>query len=92
MTLIFNEIIGTKFEENCVKQDEISRNHREVVNLFIVYKLDTRPRYLSTDFALDDCLFEAVKLSKNVCKDKYSYSGIGLDARWVFPFPIEWVR
>ena len=83
MTLIFNEIIETKFEESCVKQDEISRNHREVVNLLIVYKLDTWPRDLNTDLALDGCLFGVVKLSKNICKDKYSYSGsgIGLDAR-----------
>ena len=52
------------------------------MNLLIVYKLDTWPRDLNTDFALDGCLFGVVKLSKNICKDKFSYSGsgIGLDA------------
>ena len=35
------------------------------------------------DFTLKDCLFGAVKLTKNADPDKYSYSGygIGLDFR-----------
>ena len=44
-----------------------------VVNLFIV-----------TNFIIKDCLFGAVKLTKNSDPDKYSYSGfdIGFDSRF----------
>ena len=45
-----------------------------MVNLFIVYKLDTWSRNLNTDFTLVDCLFRAVKLTKNANTDKYNYS------------------
>ena len=41
-----------------------------VVNLFIVYELDTWSRDLNTDFTLKDCLFEDVKLTKKADPDK----------------------
>ena len=31
------------------------------------------------DFILDECLFGAVKLTKNAITDKYGYSGCGID-------------
>ena len=42
----------------------------------VVYELDTWSRYLhyNADFTLDDCLFGAVKLTKNVNPNKYEYS------------------
>ena len=48
-----------------------------MVNLFIVYELDTWSRDLSTDVTLKDCLFGAVKLTKNADTDKYKYSSYG---------------
>ena len=44
---------------------------------------------LTFDFALENCLFGAVKLNKNADIDKYKYSGydIGFDARGTFLFP-----
>ena len=55
-------------------------------NFFIVYKLDAGSRDLNSDFTLKDCLFEGVKLAKNVDPDKYVYTGygIGLDSRSEF--------
>ena len=47
---------------NCSTQDVFT--HRNAVNLLIVYELD-------------ECLFGAVKLTKNADTDKYSYSGYG---------------
>ena len=44
---------------------------RHAVNLFIVYELTTWSRLLNTVFPLGDCLFGAVKLTKNSHKDKY---------------------
>ena len=43
---------------------------------------DTWSRDLNKDFALGDCLFVVMKLTKNVDPDKYKYSccAIGFDA------------
>ena len=43
-------------------------------------------KILNADFTLKDCLFGAVKLTKNADPDKYSYSryGIGFDSRSLF--------
>ena len=39
--------------------------HKNAVNLYISYRLDTWSRDLNTDFELDNCFFGAVKLTKN---------------------------
>ena len=46
-------------------------------------------RNLNTDFALGNCLFGSVKLTKNADLDKYKYSGygIGFDSRSEFSLP-----
>ena len=49
--------------------------YKEVVNLYISYKLDEWSKDLNTDFALGNCLFGAVKLTKNSDPDKFEYSG-----------------
>ena len=84
--LLFITGIGTKYKGNCLAQDNMCFTHRNVVNLFIVYKLGTWARHLNTDFTLDDCLFEAVKLTNNADPGTHEYSGygIGFDARSQF--------
>ena len=60
-----------------------------MANSFIVYELDTGSRDLDTDFFLNDCLFGAVKLTKNADTDRYKYSGygIGFDSQSGFSLP-----
>ena len=60
-----------------------------MANLFIVYELDTWSQYLNADFTLKDCLFGAVKITKNAGPDKYVYTayGTGFDSRSEFPLP-----
>ena len=60
-----------------------------MVNLFIVYELDTWSRDLNTESTLKDCLFRAVKLIKNADTDrcKYSSYGIGFDWQSAFSLP-----
>ena len=65
------------FTGSCLKQVKKNFNPRNVVNVFIVYELDVQSQDLKTDFARRDCLFGAVKLTKNANSDKYSYSGYG---------------
>ena len=45
----------------------------KVINLYISQALFPWLRNLNTDFALDNCLFGSVKLTKNADPDKYKY-------------------
>ena len=56
LTYIHNFKITVNFEEICLKQDKIYLICGNVVNFFIVYKLDIRSRELDTDFTLKDSL------------------------------------
>ena len=69
-----------------MKQYKATFTHRNVANLLISYELDTWSRDLSTEFTLGDCLFGAVKLTKNADCGKYGCSdyGTGSDARSQF--------
>ena len=49
-----------------------------LLNLFIVYELDSWPSDLNTNFTLGSCLFGCAKLTKNTDPDKYSYNGYGV--------------
>ena len=52
--------------------------HKKLVNLCISYILHTCSRDLNVDFTLGNCLFVAVKLTKNADPDKYWYNGYGI--------------
>ena len=63
-----------KFKGSCLKQkDQAAFTPKNVINVFIIYELDSWPRDLNTDFTLRGCLFGGVKLTKNPDPDKYSY-------------------
>ena len=57
-----------------------------MVNIFIVYELNTWSRDLNTEFTLKKCLFASVKLTKNADTDKYKYSSnsVGFDSQSAF--------
>ena len=79
-----NSRIRLKFKGSCLKQeDKGAFTPKNVVNLFIVYELDTWSENLSTDFTLKYSFFRSVKLTKKDHPDKYKYSGyaIGFDSR-----------
>ena len=63
------------FKGICLKQMSVSFLHKNVLNFYISCKLDTWSKYLSTNFTLGNCLFGALKLTKNADLDKYKYSG-----------------
>ena len=69
-----------------LKQDKITFNHKKVVNIYIVYELDKI--YVKTSSMLVNCLFGAVRLTKNSDIDnKYSVYGIGFDRRGAYLLP-----
>ena len=53
------------FYGNFLKQDSVFL-HKNVVNLYIAYKLNTWSGDLNTDLTLGDCLFGAAKLTKKM--------------------------
>ena len=67
------------FNGNLLKRHSVSFIHKNVVEiLYISWKLDTWSKDTNTDFALDNSLFESVKLTKNADPDHYRYSGYGI--------------
>ena len=60
-----------------------------VVNVFIVYELDSWAWDLNTDFTSGGCLVGVVKLTKNADPEKYLYSGygIGFDTQIEYSLP-----
>ena len=62
---------------------------KKTVNIYIVYDINLWNYRDSSDAALGNSLFGAVKLVKNADIDKYKYSGygIGFDMKRTFSFP-----
>ena len=63
--------IRLRFEGRCLKQEDTTPfTLSNIVNLFIVYELDSWASDLNIDFTLDGCLFGGVKLTKTADPDK----------------------
>ena len=83
---------GTKtrveFNGSCLKQDIATFNHKKVVNIYIVYEI-SKSINISDYPTLENCLFGAASLAKNVDIDRYGNSGycIGFDRHGSFSFP-----
>ena len=77
-----------KFNGSCWKQEKIIYTHREIVNIYIVYKIDKNDN-TSSDPKLEKCLFDSVSLTKNYDIGKYQYSGYGtgFDKHGFLPHP-----
>ena len=75
------------FSKHCLINNNISIP-KKVINLYMSYKLVPELRNFNTDFALNNCLFRSVKLTKNADPDKYKCSGygIGFNSRSEFLF------
>ena len=46
-----------------------------IINLHIVYELNTSQRNSNTNFTLKSCIFGTVKLTRNADKSKFTYNG-----------------
>ena len=81
--------IRVKFSGSCLKQDKITYTHEKIVNIYIVYEVNSKDNTITSDFTSENCLFGAVTLTKNVNIDRYGYSGygIGFDRKGSFSFP-----
>ena len=66
------------FNGSCLKQDEFTYSHGKIVNICTVYDLQSTRNY-NADFTLENCLFGAVKVTKNADVNKYKYFGYGIE-------------
>ena len=80
--------IRVKFSGSCLKQDKITYTHGKIVNIYTVYEINKKDNTIISDLTLENCLFGAVTLTKNVNIDRYGYSGygIGFDRKGIFSF------
>ena len=66
-----------KFSGSCLKQDKVTCNHGNIVNIYIVYEINKKDNTVISDPTLENCLFGAVTLTKTDDIEKYKYSGCG---------------
>ena len=69
--------IGENFNGSCLKQDKIGYTHKTIVNIYIVCEI-TKNNPISSYPTYENCLFGAVKLTKNSDIDKYKCFGYGI--------------
>ena len=69
--------MGIKLDKDLLA---VERNNyaSKIVNVYITYNLDARPRNPTNNFKFKNCLFGATSLVKNSDKEKYAYSGYGI--------------
>ena len=81
--------VRVRLNGSCLKQNKFTYTHGKIVNIYIVYEVNKKGSTTSSDPTLENCLFGAVTLTKNVNIDQYGYFGygIGFDRRSSFSFP-----
>ena len=65
---------GSHFQQN----DVIVTNNNNVINIYVVYKLDPISSTRNTDYTTQNALFGAMKITKNTDSSKNNYIGYGL--------------
>ena len=65
---------GNHFQQN----DLIIPNNKNVINIYVVYKLDPISSTRNTDYTIQNALFAAMKITKNTDCSKNNYTGYGL--------------
>ena len=65
---------GNHFQQNNV----IIPNNNNVINIYVVYKLDPISSTRNTDYTIQNALFGAMKITKNTDSSKNNYTGYGL--------------
>ena len=65
---------GSHFQQNNV----IITNNSNVINIYVVYKLDPIASSRDTTFTIQNALFGAMQITKNTDTSKYDYKGYGI--------------
>ena len=67
-----------EFSGSYLKQDSVTFIHKTVVNICIVYEI-SKSINIDDYPTLENCLFRAVRLTKNADVNKYKYSGYDIE-------------
>ena len=67
---------GNYFQQN--SNIIIPNNNKNVVNIYVVYKLDPISSTRNTDYTIQNALFGAMEITKNTDSSKNNYTGYGL--------------
>ena len=71
--------MSVKLNGNYFVQNKVLHpDDNNVVNIYIVYKLDTINKTINTDYTIQNALFGAVKITKNSNTSKNNYEGYGM--------------
>ena len=65
---------GNHFQQNKV----VIPNNNNVINIYVVYKLDPISSTRNTDYTIQNALFGAMKITKNTDSSKNNYTGYGI--------------
>ena len=74
LTLALNYIntkFWVKFDGICLKQDNITFKHKQVVSVYIAYEINLWAFNVDKDFELANCLVGTVRFTKNADLDKH---------------------
>ena len=72
-----NSQLYVSFNGNYFEQDPITIPNN-VINIYVVYKLDPISSTRNTDYTIQNSLFGAMKITKNTDSSKNNYTGYGL--------------
>ena len=72
-----NSQLYVSFNGNYFQQDPITIPNN-VINIYVVYKLDPIRSTRDTTFTIQNALFSAIKITKNTDTSKYNYKGYGI--------------
>ena len=71
--------MNVKFNGNHFVQNKVLQpNNNNVVNIYVVYKLDPISSSRNTDYTIQHALFGAIKITKNADSSKNKYQGYGI--------------
>ena len=77
--IINNGRMNVKFKGGYYKQSKLIKpNNNNVINVYIVYKLDPISNPRDDTFTVQNALFGGIKLTKNTDTSKYKYEGYGI--------------
>ena len=84
LAFIYNWRIGRKFKGLSLIQDNIYFALKNLINIFVVCKLDEWSTDLNMDFTLADCLFGTVKVGRYFYPDNHGYNSHGFDLMHIY--------
>ena len=63
--------ISLKFKKTVLMQEKLTFTYKKIVNIYLVNEFDNWPRICSNSFAIKNCFFGAVKLTRNAISKKF---------------------